>query len=147
MRSVLHAILMVEGADRFEPLVSSCRRSRELQEWGTSIPFATDDNLGSAFVAVVVYPRHINLAFNRGAEIDDPKRRLVGTGARIRHVRIDDESRLDAAIAALVRRAARHAGFQAGRGPGSIAIKSIYARQRPRRPRDVPATGRKSRAG
>jgi hypothetical protein len=100
-----------------------------------SIPFATGERLSTAFVAVVVYPRHVNLGFNRGAELEDPDRLLSGTGAKIRHVRIADESRLDARLAALVRRAARHAGYRRGKAPGPIIIKAVYPRQRPRRPR------------
>ncbi len=100
-----------------------------------SISLAAGDNLGSAFVAVVVYPRHVNLSFHRGAELDDPKGLLQGSGSKIRHVRIDDPARLDRDIEALARRAARHAGLRSGGADGAVVIKSVYPRQRPRRPR------------
>jgi hypothetical protein len=106
-----------------------------------SIVFATDDKLKSAFVHVAVYPRHVNIGFNRGAELEDPERVLVGTGTRIRHVRIDDDSELDKRLAALVRRAARYAGHRSRPKPGKVVVKRVYARQRPRRPRVRGAAG------
>jgi hypothetical protein len=98
-----------------------------------SISFATDEVLKSAFVAVVVYPRHVNVAFHRGAELDDPKHLLQGEGARIRHVRANDRA-FGRDLASFVRRAAQAAGFRARSQPGQVIIKRVYARQRARRP-------------
>jgi hypothetical protein len=100
-----------------------------------SIPFATSEKLSDAFVAVVVYSKHVNLAFNRGAELDDPQGLLQGTGSLIRHVRIDEAKDLaSAGLVRLVRAAARHAGYEKGLA-GKLVIKRIYPRKRPRRAR------------
>jgi hypothetical protein len=98
-----------------------------------SISFATSERLSSAFVAVVVYPGQLNLAFHRGAELADPHGLLLGTGTRIRHVNMDRQTLRDAPLARLVRAAATRAGFVAGSGRGEVVIKKVYARRRPRR--------------
>ena len=99
-----------------------------------SIPFATSTKLGDAFVAVVVYPKHVNLGFNRGTELDDPKGLLEGTGTLIRHVRVDDPADLAKPdLVKLIRAAAKNAGYKKGLG-GKLVIKKIYPKKRPRRP-------------
>jgi hypothetical protein len=40
------------------------------------------------FCHIAVYPRHVNLGFNRGAELDDPEGLLIGTGKIIRHLKV-----------------------------------------------------------
>lgn len=99
-----------------------------------SIGLATGDSLRETFVAVVVYPKHVNLAFNKGAALEDPRGVLVGTGTSIRHVRIADVARLDdASLAKLVRAAAKNAGHRDKAGErGPVKIAAVYARQRPR---------------
>lgn len=101
-----------------------------------AIGFATGDSLHETFVAVVVYPRHVNLGFNHGAELADPRRVLVGTGTAMRHVKIDSAARLeDPNLAKLVRAAAKHAGYVADvKSPRRVVVAAIYTRQRPRTP-------------
>jgi hypothetical protein len=135
--------------DEFEPAVAdSARRALERVRAlvpgakelvydaynALSISFSASERLNDAFVAVVVYPRHVNLAFHRGSELDDPHRLLVGVGARIRHVDMDRQTLRDTRLARLVRAAATRAGFVAGSGRGEVVIKKVYARRRPRRP-------------
>jgi hypothetical protein len=101
-----------------------------------AIPMGTSDRLGDTFVGITVYPKHVNLNFLRGAELDDPEGLLVGVGSRIRHIRVEGKATLaDARVKRLVRAAAVHAGFRPVRGArGEIVVKRIYGRQRPRRP-------------
>jgi hypothetical protein len=40
------------------------------------------------FCHIAVYPGHVNLGFNRGAELADPKGLLIGSGKIIRHLKI-----------------------------------------------------------
>jgi hypothetical protein len=101
-----------------------------------SCAYSFSDRLKEAFCHVAAYPRHVNLGFNRGAELVDPARRLSGGGAKIRHVRIAAIGDLeDAALAALLR-----AAVQQGRAlhpqPGARG-----------RFRVVPVTGKKRRPG
>ena len=42
-----------------------------------------------AFCSVVVYTRHVNLHFYRGASMPDPQRALTGPGKQMRHIRVD----------------------------------------------------------
>jgi hypothetical protein len=83
-----------------------------------------------------VYPRHVNIGFNGGVRLPDPGKLLAGTGTAIRHVRVDDASRLDdPALATLVRTAAAMAGYKARPGKrGEIKVIRIYEQRRPRRP-------------
>jgi len=46
--------------------------------------------------AILIHKAHINLEFWRGAELKDPENRLEGTGKKMRHLKISDESEIDA---------------------------------------------------
>ena len=50
------------------------------------------ENLG----AVVPYKDHVNLQFWKAVFLDDPEGRLEGTGKEARHLKIRDESDIDA---------------------------------------------------
>ena len=56
---------------------------------GVSAVYSFSDRTQEAFIHVVAYPAHVNLGFNRGTELPDPAAILEGSGAKIRHVRID----------------------------------------------------------
>ena len=101
-----------------------------------AIGFATGDSMRETFIHVAVYPRHVNIGFNRGVLLPDPSGALAGSGSSIRHVKIDDAGRLrDAAVGRLVRAAAAEAGHRGRAGaPGAIKIIRVYPRRRPRRP-------------
>lgn len=42
------------------------------------------------FCAIIVYKNHVNLSFPSGVWLSDPKGLLVGSGSRIRHIRVTD---------------------------------------------------------
>ncbi|MFY9553891.1 MAG: DUF1801 domain-containing protein [Blastocatellia bacterium] len=50
--------------------------------------YSLTGRMGDAFCQVVVYPKGVNLMFNRGAELKDPHNVLVGEGKIIRHIKI-----------------------------------------------------------
>ena len=50
--------------------------------------YSITGKMSDAFVQVVVYPKGVNLMFNRGAELEDPDRVLVGDGKIIRHIKV-----------------------------------------------------------
>jgi len=56
--------------------------------------FTFTGKLSGAFCHPVAYANHVNLGFNRGAEMHDPHGLLGGTGKLIRHIRIDDPAQL-----------------------------------------------------
>src|SRR5262245_15588959 len=50
--------------------------------------YSLTGKMADAFCQVVVYPKGVNLMFNRGAELDDPDGILVGDGKIIRHIKV-----------------------------------------------------------
>ena len=99
-----------------------------------AVGFGYGDRAKDPFVSVAFYPRWVNLFFLYGADLDDPDGLLQGDGARVRHVVLDEVEDLELpALAALLDQAIQQKGPPpAGEGP--LIIKSIAAKQRPRRP-------------
>ncbi len=53
--------------------------------YAVSIAFTYSEKWTNAFCHIVVYKGHVNLGFNRGAELPGGEAVLEGTGKRIRH--------------------------------------------------------------
>jgi hypothetical protein len=54
------------------------------------------------------YPKHVNIGFWRGTEMDDPKKVLTGDGERMRHIKITAVDEIPAdALRDLVRQAVK----------------------------------------
>ncbi len=89
-----------------------------------------------AVVSVAGYPRWVTLFFAEGASLEDPAGLLEGDGARIRGVRLAPFEKLASApVRALLREAiAPHRDAFAAAPPLATVVKSVAARQRPRRP-------------
>jgi len=70
--------------------------SRELLSKGyaVAIGFTFTGKLRDSFCHIATYAHHVNLGFNRGTSLPDPKKILVGTGKAIRHIRISNQSDL-----------------------------------------------------
>jgi hypothetical protein len=85
--------------------------------------------------AVTLYPRWVSLFFFRGADLPGPRKLLKGSGKQVRHIVLESAADLDKpAVKALMNRALeRSAKPLDSANPGRIIIKSISARQRPRR--------------
>jgi hypothetical protein len=101
-----------------------------------AIGFATAETVGSVMLSIAGYPRWVSLFFMWGTRLNDPHGLLVGTGRQIRSIpRIGvatlDDPRVDALIAQAVANADPAYDPDASLG---IVIKSISAKQRPRRP-------------
>jgi hypothetical protein len=101
-----------------------------------AIGYSFTGRLKECYCHVAVYARHVNLGFNRGADLDDPEKILQGAGSQVRHVTIRDKSDLASAyLKGLVRaaivnaRALGIAGGVPGIKPQSI-VKAIYAKRR-----------------
>lgn len=55
--------------------------------------YSLSEKLGDAFCMIPIYTNHLNLGFNKGTLLPDPKKLLKGTGKLIRHIpiaKIDD---------------------------------------------------------
>jgi hypothetical protein len=101
-----------------------------------AIGFGPGERASEAIISIAVYPRWVSLFFLQGARLEDPAKLLKGKGARVRHIvlgeaRDIDSADVDALISAALKAAARPIDPKAKR---QLIIKSISAKQRPRRP-------------
>lgn len=51
-----------------------------------AIGYGTSEKLSDGIIHIAVYSGHVNLGFNEGATLADPKGILEGKGSRIRHI-------------------------------------------------------------
>lgn len=100
-----------------------------------AIGYGGSEKASEIVCSIAAYPRWISLFLSHGATLDDPEGVLKGNGSRMRHLVLDQPSRLDdPAVAALLDQAvARSMPIDATR-PARTVVKSISAKQRPRRP-------------
>ena len=61
------------------------------------INFSSSDELADGYCTVVAYSKHVNLGFNRGAELRDRKSLLNGEGKTWRHLQVRAMPDLDRA--------------------------------------------------
>src|SRR5262245_12571048 len=91
--------------------------------------------LKDAFCHVAAYSSHGNLGFNRGAELTGPTGSLLGSGAKIRHVRIITASDLRApAMRSLLRAAVLQGRGWVVKGPAKPTSSIRPTTGRKRRP-------------
>ncbi len=100
------------------------------------IGFVPNERPSNAIFSVALYPDHVSLCFLQGAGIPDPNRRLLGSGNVARHVRLESTATLDdPEIVSLMNAALHRAKVPLDpKRPRRLIIKSISAKQRPRRP-------------
>jgi hypothetical protein len=100
------------------------------------IGFGPSEKPSDAVLSLVLYPRQVNVCFLWGAELFDPEHVLRGRGARARTIAVDDPQRLDeSAIRLLIDQAATRVPWtDRSKDARRIVMRSISARQRPRRP-------------
>jgi len=100
-----------------------------------AIGFSSTEKTGHVLFSLAVYPRWVDLYFMHGRSLPDPDKLLRGSGNKGAFVRLDDLSVLDRpAVKKLLEAAVKHADppLQASH-KGYTVIKSISAKQRPRR--------------
>lgn len=84
------------------------------------------------FVHLPIYPKHINLGFNRGAELSDPDCRLLGTGSTVRHIKVTPKLLADEYISELIQQARdRSKGAIKGENTTMIRVMNSAVRRRP----------------
>ena len=103
-----------------------------------AIGFGPNEKAGQAILSLAVMPRWVTLCFLWGVRLSDPNKLLRGGGSRVRHVRLFAPEALDAPnIDALIGEALIKADVPIDPArPQLLIIKSISAKQRPRRPKD-----------
>jgi hypothetical protein len=100
-----------------------------------ALAFGPTEKTSEVILSIAVYPRWVSLFFARGAHLPDPKRLLTGSGSQMRHVVFAPVSVLDTpAVRDLIRVAVETHPKQLARARGRTIIKSVSAKQRPRRP-------------
>jgi hypothetical protein len=101
------------------------------------IGFGPSERASEAILSLVIYPRYLMLYFLQGASLPDPDCLLRGSGKVGRHIRLRGASDLNRPeIRALIDTAVEcaPAPFDPDAAAGSLVIRSISAKQRPRRP-------------
>ncbi len=101
-----------------------------------AVAFATDEKVSNVILSITAYPRWVTLFFMYGVKLDDPDGLLEGSGNQIRSIRLSAPEMLDdPRIEALIANAAAVAEEPLKPNTsGGIIIKSVSAKQRPRRP-------------
>ena len=128
----LRALVLEEMAPCYENIYDAYN--------AVAIGYGTSDRLSDGIFHIAVYSRHVNLGFNDGAALADPKGILEGKGNHIRHLSIKSEADLARPeIRAYIRRAKRQAAADARRlgerpQPKPIGVvstvKARYAKKR-----------------
>ena len=105
-----------------------------------AIGYGTSERMSDGIFHIAVYSQHVNLGFNDGASLDDPKGILQGSGNRIRHISIktaDDLKRSE--LRSYIRRARQQAlaeastlGERPAKKPDGVVsiVKAVYAKKR-----------------
>jgi hypothetical protein len=102
-----------------------------------AIGFCPSERTSEAIFSIAVYPQWVSLFFlqaNRG--LPDPENLLQGSGNVARHIRLPKAGTLDeSAVKALMLEAVARAKVPfEPKGAHRLIIKSVSAKQRPRRP-------------
>jgi len=100
-----------------------------------ALGYAATERASDAIVSLAVSPKGVSLCFIHGASLPDPGRVLLGGGKQTRFVRLEGAATLaKPRVEALLRAAlARAKTPLPATGRGTTIIKSISAKQRPRR--------------
>jgi hypothetical protein len=99
------------------------------------IGYSPTERPSDAIVSMAARASAVGLCFIRGASLPDPKKVLLGSGNQTRFIRIDSAQVLDrpevkALVAAAIAQARVHLPTD---GRGKLIIRSVSAKQRPRR--------------
>jgi hypothetical protein len=101
-----------------------------------AIGFGPSERASEAIFSIALFPRWVSLFFLQGAGLPDPNRLLKGSGKVARHLVLEDASDLDKqAFQELIASALENARTPLDdTGSSRIIIRSVPAKQRPRRP-------------
>jgi len=100
------------------------------------IGFGPSEKASQAIFSIAAYAKGVSLCFLQGAALPDPQRLLRGSGKVVRSIRLEDAATLDRpAVRALMTAALERAKTPLDpKGEPRLIIKSVSAKQRPRRP-------------
>jgi Domain of unknown function (DU1801) len=101
------------------------------------IGFGPTERPSQAIFSVALFARGVSLCFLQSAsKLPDPGKLLKGSGKMARHIRLESAADLDRpAVKTLMSHAIARAAIPFdSTAPGRLIIKSVSAKQRPRRP-------------
>ena len=104
-----------------------------------AIGFSPSERASDAIFSIALYPRWVSLFFLiNGAKLRDPEGRLQGSGKQARHIVLETAGMLDDhAVQELMAQALELSPKKIDASqPRRLIVKSVSARQRPRRPSD-----------
>jgi hypothetical protein len=101
-----------------------------------AIGYGPSERASEAIFSIALYPRWVSLFFLQGARLSDPDQILKGSGSVAKHIVLSSsESLNDPAVRALMHEALMQAKVPFdSHSNHRLIIKSISAKQRPRRP-------------
>jgi len=101
-----------------------------------AIGYAPSERASEAIVSIALYPRWVSLFFLQAKGLKDPARVLRGSGNVVRHIVLESEADLELpAVRDLLEQALNCAKVPLDpKAPRRLVIKSVSAKQRPRRP-------------
>jgi hypothetical protein len=112
-----------------------------------AIGFSPSERPSEAIFSIAIYPNWINLFFLQGKTLPDPKKVLQGEGNQVRHIRLPSPATLDDPdVVALMQAAATRAKVPFDpAGKHRLIIRSVAAKQRPRRSAESASTSPRTR--
>ncbi|MGA3225156.1 MAG: hypothetical protein ABSC65_15410 [Acidobacteriaceae bacterium] len=101
-----------------------------------AIGFGPSEKTSQAIFSIAVFPRWVSLFFLQAKQLPDPEGILQGSGNVARHIRLPSAGRLDElSVKKMMEEATARAAYPfSPQGTPRVIIKSISAKQRPRRP-------------
>jgi hypothetical protein len=101
-----------------------------------AIGFGPSERASEAIFSIAIYPKWVSLFFLQAQGLPDPDKLLKGSGKVARHIVLHTQAMLDEpAVKTLMKEAVVRAAVPFARtGPHRLIIKSVSAKQRPRRP-------------
>jgi len=99
-----------------------------------AVGFSPSEKSSQGVFSIAIFPRRVALFLLRGAAMPDPHGIFEGAGNQMRNITLDSVARLDHPHVAEAIDEALERNPIPGAPPGRLIIKSISAKQRPRRP-------------
>jgi hypothetical protein len=101
-----------------------------------AVGFSPTERASDGIFSIAVYPKWVSLFFLQGASLPDPKELLKGSGTVVKHIVLPSSDALDEKnLVSLMTQATKAAKVPFDKnGEPRLIIKSISAKQRPRRP-------------
>jgi hypothetical protein len=101
-----------------------------------AIGFGPSEKASEAIFSIAIFPRWVSLFFLQGVGLSDPKKLLKGGGTKVRHIVLKTPGDIVSSdVDELIARALKSAKIGIDpNGKRTLLIKSVSAKQRPRRP-------------